>query len=149
MIKFEEDTQKTEEEIEQYKEIWNRLDILKSLVPWAFVVQIVSSASNILINGSMLYGVTQKKAGFMLPWLIFGMISIVLCIALLVLGTPAGILNGVILLILTSPFIGLMLYFWLVVRSAYMDLREAGPVLPVFVDDDTKIEKAGGKYIKM
>jgi len=156
MIKFEEDTQKTEEEIEQYKEIWNRLDILKSLVPWAFVVQIVSSASNILINGSMLYGVTQKKAGFMLPWLIFGMISIVLCIALLVLGffvlsvgTPAGILNGVILLILTSPFVGLMLYFWLVVRSAYMDLREAGPVLPVFVDDDTKIEKAGGKYIKM
>ena len=76
----QEDTQKTEEEIEQYKEIWNRLDILKSLVPWAFVVQIVSSASNILINGSMLYGVTQKKAGFMLPWLIFGMISIVVSI---------------------------------------------------------------------
>ena len=77
----QEDTQKTEEEIEQYKEIWNRLDILKSLVPWAFVVQIVSSASNILINGSMLYGVTQKKAGFMLPWLIFGMISIVVSIS--------------------------------------------------------------------
>ena len=76
----QEDTQKTEEEIEQYKEIWNRLDILKSLVPWAFVVQIVSSASNILINGSMLYGVIQKKAGFMLPWLIFGMISIVVSI---------------------------------------------------------------------
>ena len=76
----QEDTLKTEEEIEQYKEIWNRLDILKSLVPWAFVVQIVSSASNILINGSMLYGVTQKKAGFMLPWLIFGMTSIVVSI---------------------------------------------------------------------
>ena len=73
----QEDTMKTEEEIEQYKEIWKKLDILKSLVPWAFVVQIISSASNILINGSMLYGVTQKKAGFMLPWLIFGMISIV------------------------------------------------------------------------
>ena len=71
---------KTEEEIEQYKEIWKKLDILKSLVPWAFVVQIISSASNILINGSMLYGVTQKKAGFMLPWLIFGMISIVVSI---------------------------------------------------------------------
>ena len=42
-----------------------------------------------------------------------------------------------------------MLYFWLVVRSAYMDLREAGPVLPVFVDEDAKIEKAGGKYMKM
>ena len=66
MIKFKEDTQKTEEEIELYEEFWNRLDILKSLVPWAFVVQIVSSASNILINGSMLYGVTQKKARFML-----------------------------------------------------------------------------------
>ena len=55
------------------------------------------------------------------------------------------------LCILTFPSLtlGLMLYFWLVVRSAYMDLREAGPVLPVFVDEDTKIEKAGGKYIKM
>ena len=48
-----------------------------------------------------------------------------------------------------SLTLGLMLYFWLVVRSAYMDLRETGPVLQVFVDEDTKIEKAGGKYIKM
>jgi hypothetical protein len=154
---YMEDTLKTEEEIElQIKQFTAIGDIIKSLVSWVFVVKIVCAASKILINGSMLYGVIQKKAGFMLPWLIFGMLSIVLCIALLVLGffvlsvgTPAGILNGVILLILTSPFVGLMLYFWLVVRSAYMDLREAGPVLPVFVDEDPKIEKAGGKYIKM
>ena len=68
---------KTQEEIEKYEEMWERLDILKSLVPWAFVVQIVTSACNILLNGSMLYGITQKKPAFMLPWLIIGMTAIV------------------------------------------------------------------------
>jgi len=114
-----------------------------------------------LINGSMLYGVIQKKAGFMLPWLIFGMMEIV-CSSIFLLslgffvlsfGTPTGLgvysyLSGVIILILSPLFVGLILYFWLVVRSAYMDIRET-PVLPIYVDDDTKIEKAGGKYIRM
>ena len=52
------------------------------------------------------------------------------------------------ILIFPSLTLGLMLYFWLVVRSAYMYIRET-PVLPIYVDDDTKIEKAGGKYIRM
>ena len=38
--------------------------------------------------------------------------------------------------------------YWLVVGSAYLDIRES-PVLPIYVDDDTKIEKSGGKYIRM
>ena len=82
------------------------------------MVQIVSSAINILLNGSMLYGVTQKKAVFMLPWLIFEIIGIVISIFLLVLGsglfglfvlitgTPAGILTGAIILILASLYVG-------------------------------------------
>ena len=40
-------------------------------------IALVFTVMQILINGSMLYGVTQKKAVFMLPWLIFGMIGIV------------------------------------------------------------------------
>ena len=56
-------------------------DIIKSFVSWVFVVKIVCAASKILINGSMLYGVIQKKAGFMLPWLIFGMMEIV-CVSI-------------------------------------------------------------------
>lgn len=98
ILKFKEDTMKTQEEIEKYEEMWERLDILKSLVPWAFVVQIVTSACNILLNGSMLYGITQKKPAFMLPWLIIGMTAIVLSIAFLALGffvlsigTPGGL----------------------------------------------------------
>ena len=47
-----------------------------------------------------------------------------------------------------------MIYFWLIVRSAYLDLKEAKtPALPVYVDhdkiEDEKIEKAGGKYLKI
>ena len=52
------------------------------------------------------------------------------------------------ILIFLSQTLGVVVYHWLVVRSAYMDIRET-PVLPVYVDDDTKIEKAGGKYIRM
>ena len=52
------------------------------------------------------------------------------------------------ILIFLSQTLGVVVYNWLVVRSAYMDIRES-PVLPVYVDDDTKIEKAGGKYIRM
>jgi len=158
-----EDTLKTNEEID-FGPLWRKIG--EKLDKFWFVVQIVSSAINILLNGSMLYGVTQKKAGFMLPWLIFGMIGIVLSTALLVFGsglfgyffsndifgTPVGIFNAVIFVILASFFVGVVVYHWLVVRSAYMDIRES-PVLPVYVDDnvddDTKIEKAGGKYIRM
>jgi len=139
-----------------YEQMWKQMDFIKSVVPWAFVIQIVTSACNILLNGSMLYGITQKKPGFMLPWLIVGMTGIVLSIAVLALGffvlsigTPAGILNGVILLLLATPIVWLMLYFWLVVRSAYLDLREISGNINTPVDLDEKIEKAGGNYIKM
>jgi hypothetical protein len=44
------------------------------------VEQSVFTVTLILINGSMLSGVTKKKAVFMLPWLIFGMIGIVVSI---------------------------------------------------------------------
>ena len=83
-----------------------------------FVEQTVFTVMLILINGSMLYGVTQKKAVFMLPWLIFEIIGIVISIFLLVLGsglfglfvlitgTPAGILTGAIILILASLYVG-------------------------------------------
>ena len=60
-----------------YEQMWKQMDFIKSVVPWAFVIQIVTSACNILLNGSMLYGITQKKPGFMLPWLIVGMTGIV------------------------------------------------------------------------
>lgn len=156
MAKFQEERPTSEEDIAQYQAYWQRLDFIKELVPWVFTAQIISSVSNILVNGCMLFGVTKKKPGFILPWLIISMTCIVLIVALLSLGffvmcigTPAGILNGVILVLLTSPFVGLMMYFWLVVRSVYLDIRETKVTKPVGVDHEAQIEKAGGKYIKM
>jgi len=157
IAKFQEERPTSPEAIEQYEAYWQKLDFIKELVPWVFTVQIISSGCNILINSLMLFGVIKKKPGFMLPWLIIAMTCIVLSLALLSLGffvlsigTPAGILNGVILVLLASPFIGLMMYFWLIVRSVYLDMREnIVPVLPTTMDHEAKIEKAGGKYIKM
>merc|ERR1711935_69804 len=160
MAKFQEERPTSEEDIAQYQAYWQKLDFIKELVPWVFTVQIISSVSNILVNGCMLFGVTKKKPGFILPWLIISMICIVLTVVLLSLGffimyhptyigTPVGILNGVILVLLTSPFVGLMMYFWLVVRSVYLDIRETKVTKPVEVDHEAQIEKAGGKYMKM
>lgn len=156
IAKFQEERPISPEIIEQYEAYWQKLDFIKELVPWVFTVQIISSGCNILINSLMLFGVIKKKPGFMLPWLIIAMTCIVLSLALLSLGffvlsigTPAGILNGVILVLLASPFIGLMMYFWLIVRSVYLDMREN--IVPVLapMDHEAQIEKAGGKYIKM
>merc|ERR1711956_1089 len=152
-----------EESLTKYLAYWLILDcildFIKELVPWVFTVLIISSVSNILVNGCMLFGVTKKKPGFILPWLIISMICIVLTVVLLSLGffimyhptyigTPVGILNGVILVLLTSPFVGLMMYFWLVVRSVYLDICETKTKNET-VDHEAQIEKAGGKYMKM
>jgi len=156
IAKFQEERPISPEIIEQYEAYWQKLDFIKELVPWVFTVQIISSGCNILINSLMLFGVIKKRPGFMLPWLIIAMTCIVLSLALLSLGffvlsigTPAGILNGVILVLLASPFIGLMMYFWLIVRSVYLDMRENIVSVPAPMDHEAQIEKAGGKYIKM
>jgi len=156
IAKFQEERPTSPEEIANYEAYWKKLDLIKDLVPWVFTVQIISSGFNILINGLMLFGVTKKKPGYMLPWLIISFTCIVLCVALLSLGffvlsigTPNGILNGLMLLLLASPFVGLMVYFWLVVRSVYLDIREKNATATMEIDHQAQIEKAGGKYIKM
>ena len=42
-----------------------------------------------------------------------------------------------------------MMYFWLIVRSVYLDMRENIVPVPGPMDQEAQIEKAGGKYIKM
>lgn len=76
MAKFQQERPTSEEDIAQYQAYWQRLDFIKELVPWVFTAQIISSVSNILVNGCMLFGVTKKKPGFILPWLILSMTCI-------------------------------------------------------------------------
>jgi len=136
----------------KYQAYWQHLDF----ITWFFIVQIIISVSSLLVNGCMLFGVTKKKPGFILPWLIIWVAQIVLTVALMSLmffatfiGTPAGILSKVVFVLLWSLCVGLMMYFWLVVRSVYLDIRETKVTKPVEVDHEAQIEKAGGKYMKM
>jgi hypothetical protein len=137
----------------KYQAYWQNLDF----ITWFFIVQIIISVSNLLVNGCMLFGVTKKKPGFILPWLIIFVASIVLTVALLSLElfvwciwTPGiGIFSKVMFVLFMSLGVGLMMYFWLVVRSVYLDIRETKVTKPVGVDHEAQIEKAGGKYMKM
>jgi len=137
----------------KYQAYWQHLDF----ITWFFIVQIIISVSSLLVNGCMLFGVTKKKPGFILPWLIISVASIVSTVALLSLElfvwciwTPGiGIWSKVIFVLFMSLGVGLMMYFWLVVRSVYLDIRETKVTKPVGVDHEAQIQKAGGKYMKM
>merc|ERR1719278_869885 len=62
----------------KYQAYWQNLDFITRF----FIVQIIISVSNLLVNGCMLFGVTKKKPGFILPWLIIFVAQIVLTAAL-------------------------------------------------------------------
>ena len=44
---------------------------------------------------------------------------IIFCVA-----TPGGFMSGLFFLFISSPFVALSFYFWLVVRSVYLDIKE-------------------------
>jgi len=147
-----EDKGAPKDEEEQYQELWKKLELIKKTIPWAFVIQIISSALNILVNGSMLYGVQSKKANFMMPWLFMAMLSILITTGFLIIGfvalsvaTPGGFLNGFILVVISSPIMALLFYFWNVVRSVYYDIKENKVADP----EASRYENPGGKYVKM
>lgn len=134
-----------------YEAFWNKLDLMQKLTPWIFVGQIVTSAFSFLINGAMIYGLMKAKPGFMMPWMVVNMAGIVLCSAVmtmgffvLAVGTPGGFLSAFLLLLLCTPFLAVGLYLWLVVRSAYLEIREN-----VTPNTEDHMENAGRKYVKM
>lgn len=140
-----------EEEREAYAQLWEKMDLIKGIIPWAFVIQLVTSIFNILLNGCLIYGISSNKPRFMLPWLIVGMAGIVTFSAMLAMAfvvmsiaSPGGILSGIIVLALLSPFLAIGWYFWLVVRSVYLDLLEK-----VGGSRESQNEKASMKYVQM
>ena len=60
-----------------YETSWKQMDLVKDLVPWVFVIQIITSVFNFLINGCLLYGLHKKQGMFMLPWMIANMAELV------------------------------------------------------------------------
>lgn len=156
--KFDE-SYKTEQEEMEFKQTMEQLDAVKTLVPWLFVLDIVGAAFEWTINAALLYGIAKAKAGFMLPWLILHMAGIVFgCFGatmgffVVALATPGGIVSALILLLMVLPFIALPVYFWLVVRSVYLDIRESVHSQLQLQDEEftycEKPEKAG-KYAKL
>lgn len=138
------------EELEMY---WERLDYLRDLVPWIFVIQIVGALIQLVIHLCLLFGVLKHKPKFMLPWLITSMIGMVMLgLGLLVIffvlavASTGGILAGFIVLAVGGLVLTLNFYFWAVVRSVYLDIKEGlngGMILPLQVE---KSEKDGKKY---
>lgn len=136
-----------------YETQWKQIEVVKTIVPWVFIIQITCCAISFLINGSLIYGLNSKKANFMLPWLISHMAAIILnCTAFTIVffvmatATPGGIGSAMILALICTPLLVLYFYFWFVVRSAYLELKEEKMTE---LNMDARVERAGGNYVKM
>ena len=74
-------------------------------------------------------------------------VFITFCVA-----TPGGIMSGLMFALMASPFVILSYYFWLVVRSVYLDIKEmrrnpSAPYEAPYEAVTTKAEK-NGDYAK-
>lgn len=84
---------------------------------------------SILVSILLIVGVMKRNKNFLLPWLIYNMLSIivtglvvlVVCVFLAVLA-PAKV--AVIVLFILGGAIALSLYFWLCVYSFYQEIKE-------------------------
>ena len=137
--------------VEQYLKV---IDVTKDALPYVFIGQIVSSALTLLIAAMLAYGINSGKKAFMLPWLISHFICLVL-MSLAVAGlfimfcvaTPGGVMSGLFFLLICSPLMALSFYFWLVVRSVYLDLKESARDRSASYEAVGKAEK-NGDYAK-
>jgi len=108
-----------------------QLDLLKQVVPYVFILELVGGFFNLIIYGLLLAGIVNRKGWMLLPYLIMQMMSLVMT-SLLVFGafvvlcivTTGGVLAGFIFLALAVPVLSLGFYFWFVVRSVYLDTKE-------------------------
>ena len=86
-----------------------------------------------------------------MPWIVVNMAALVLTSVAMTIGvfvlavaSPGGIIGALVLLLMCTPFLAVGIYLWLVVRSAYLEIREnIAPNL------DDHVENAGRKYVKM
>lgn len=98
----------------------------------AVVSDIVGHVINGIISGCLLYGANNDKYLMVMPWLIFGMIRLViytfgfviLFISLIVAYGWSGLGYGILLILLVSPFLAFGFYCWALVQSVYMDMRK-------------------------
>jgi len=133
-----------------------QLDYAKALVPWLFIADILGAAFEWIVNAALLYGIGKSKAAFMLPWLImhmagivFGCFFVTIGFFVISLGTPGGIISALILVLIALPFLAIPVYFWLVVRSVYLDIRESARTNDSSSQEEFDYGEKGGKYVKI
>ncbi len=128
-----EDAGSPEESRSDFEAYWHRLQIFRDLIPWAIVVEVTSVLLSLISHGSLLYGLTQNRAVFMVPYLLLHMISLVCSTILLFVGViclcvaaTGGILAGIIALLIGGIILALGFYLWSVVNAAYIEIKHDG-----------------------
>ncbi|KDR22480.1 uncharacterized protein LOC110826828 [Zootermopsis nevadensis] len=105
----------------------------------SLIAALVSSAVNMLIYALLLYGAHEERPAFMLPYVILGMIGLIICaVAVVIIGifffVENIIIAGVVVLILGGLTMALASFFWLVIYSYYRQLEERQHLRPAPLD---------------
>ena len=114
---------------------WKRLDLLKDLLPWAFLFLFIIFFIRFYMAISLVYGLRKKKTSFIMPWLMVetvGLITgtIALGLVLLCLCNLGPWTWGLAFLAFTLPFLILGHYFLSIVYCAYLDIVEEAAYNP-------------------
>ena len=135
----------------EFEAYWHRLRILRALAPWACVIELSFFGLAFSIHLSLLYGLIRNKAVFMLPYLVVNMFAMVLYVVCLVAGVitlciaaTGGILAGIIALLIGGLILAISVYCWLIVRAAYLDIKELEPILQHQQSEESEVKMQSG-----
>jgi len=114
----------------EYGAYTNLIDTYEYILPPAMKGGLTASVLDLTIGALLLVGLTSRKHGLMLPWLVSSMFQLVLVCAFIlgvsvmqfaVLKSCSG---GFLTLAIGFPFAYLTFYIWKVVQSEWMNVRE-------------------------
>ena len=97
--------------------------------PYLYATQVVLTILGLVVNSCLLYGVLKLKHKFILVWVIVAMIEMVLLalafLVYVIILFTVNVTVALVTLVVGAPLLGLCYYFWLVVRSADYEVKEA------------------------
>merc|ERR1712004_553562 len=104
------------------------LELMQMMISHAFAIGVVDSIIELLVCGSLIYGVNDGKPFWMLPWLILRGIALVFltigAFAIFVTVACVDVGQGFLSLVFLIPMVTLFYLCWFVVQSVYLDTKE-------------------------
>jgi len=114
----------------EYGAYTNLIDTYEYILPPAMKGGLTASVLDLTIGALLLLGLTSRKHGLMLPWLVSTMFQMgllcafILGVSVIQFAVIKSCSGGFLTLAIGFPFVYLSFYLWKVVQSEWMNVRE-------------------------